>query len=273
MKDSEANAMIREIPYPFYPEMINPNIAQIFGHIRPFFEGEEECIEEIMNLIIRRQPITYIHSLMVSEIVTVITAEAIKELPEQFIGILGINNTADVSKMREEILKFIKTGALLHDIGKCNITDVINRQSRRLTDDELSMIKWHPFLGRKLTDKMPELTKYGDLIEGHHRSYDGKSGYPAQFDIVKSPYRFLIDILSIADSTDAATDILGRNYAKGKDFYSVLSELSAGKGTRYNPDLVTMIEKNRSLQDELYRMTSDGRYDTYYRAYMDIVGE
>ncbi len=41
---------------------------------------------------------------------------------------------------------------------------------------------------------------------------------------------------------DAATDILGRNYAKGKEFDRLFAELKEGAGTRYNPYIVRLIE-------------------------------
>ena len=54
-------------------------------------------------------------------------------------------------------------------------------------------------------------------------------------------------MITIADCTDAATDILGRNYARGKGFRELLAELSATKGTRYNPDIVTLMEEAKGV--------------------------
>ena len=61
---------------------------------------------------------------------------------------------------------------------------------------------------------------------GHHKTYDGKGGYPLEFDNLNSKYKSAIDLISISDSIDAATDVLGRNYANGKNFYSLLDELN-----------------------------------------------
>ncbi|MGN0311251.1 MAG: hypothetical protein ACI4CC_00630, partial [Lachnospiraceae bacterium] len=98
-------------------------------------------------------------------------------------------------------------------------------------------------------------------------TYDGKSGYPMSFDNTKSPKRFLIDLITIADCTDAATDILGRNYVAGKDFQTLLEELKAQSGTRYNPDIVDAIAGSNRLQESLSNLTSSGRYSIYYEAY------
>ena len=112
---------------------------------------------------------------------------------------------------------------------------------------------------------------YYDIMLGHHKTYDGKGGYPVQFDNTASPYRIIIDWITIADCTDAATDILGRNYARGKGFYDLLGELSEAKGTRYNPDIVELLEKSEELCEKLDYLTSDGRGKIYYSAYRDVM--
>ena len=81
----------------------------------------------------------------------------------------------------------------------------------------------------------------------------------------------MIDLITIADCTDAATDILGRNYARGKSFYDLLGELSEAKGTRYNPDIVELLEKSEELCEKLDYLTGDGRGKIYYSAYRDVM--
>ena len=83
--------------------------------------------------------------------------------------------------------------------------------------------------------------------------------------------RILIDLISIADSTDAATDHLGRNYSEGKDFSKLLEELKEGSGTRYNPDLVSIICEDKKLQKELEELTSKGRLGLYQQTCKEIL--
>ena len=160
--------------------------------------------------------------------------------------------------------------ALLHDCGKCEIVEVINRQNRHLFDEEFALIKTHPQKGVDMLEHDPALTPYNDIIIGHHKSYDGKSGYPTYFDNTKSPVKPIIDLITIADCTDAATDILGRNYSKGKKFTVLFDELKAGAGTKYNPTIVSMIEDDDVLFADLAYLTTDGRHEIYYRAYREI---
>ena len=105
---------------------------------------------------------------------------------------------------------------------------------------------------------------------GHHKWYDGKMGYPMDFDNTKSKYKIAIDIISIADSIDAATDILGRNYTLGKDFDSLLKELEDGAGVRYNPNIVKLISMDEVLKSKLRYLTKYGRERVYYEAYKEI---
>ena len=83
----------------------------------------------------------------------------------------------------------------------------------------------------------------------------------------------IIDLISIADSVEAGTDTLSRSYTKGKDFKKLLKELQAEAGTRYNPRIVKVIEKNHELIEELENLTGQGRYDLYYKAMQEILGK
>lgn len=92
------------------------------------------------------------------------------------------------------------------------------------------------------------------MAVGHHKTYDGQYGYPMEFDNVHAPDKILIDIVSICDSLDAATDYLGRSYAKNKSFGQVLQELQRGSGCRYSKEIVEVIAKSEPLQKELEKL-------------------
>ena len=175
------------------------------------------------------------------------------------------------SASKKEILQYVKKCGLLHDVGKCYITDVVNRQNRALTDPEFDMIRKHPELGLKIVNQSKAMEPYFDVILGHHKSYDGKLGYPASYDNTASKIRFIVDLITIADSVDAATDILGRNYSEGKNFARVFEELKEGAGKRYNPTIVKLIEENEKLAEKLDEFTSSGRFEVYRQAYGDIL--
>ncbi len=264
-------AFLKEIPYNYYPETVNPLISQMYKLFKQYFVTEEESVTDIIEYVIKRQPLTYIHSVMVSKIAAILTRAALREMPDNFKNIPVFSEYETKGSFDDKVVDYMQTAALLHDIGKCQMTEIINRQGRKLSSDEFAILKRHPELGKEMIDHPKDLHKYMPLIEGHHKFHDGSAGYPDDFDIVNCPSRFLIDILSIADSIDAATDSLSKNYSEGKDFASLLKELSEAKGTRYNADIVRMIETGEELKNELICVTSSGRFDTYYKAYNEII--
>ena len=257
-------------PYAFYHAELNWVFFSFYGLTKPYIKDEETKRRILMNLILCRQPITCFQSKMVSRIACSIAESALARKPELFVGLPGYDNVDAVKNGRKELLSQIEKCGILHDIGKCRVAVVINTQDRRLTEDEFGILKYHPQLGAKLLSNDEAFAPYHDVILGHHKTYDGQ-GYPNYFDNTASPMRILIDLISIADSTDAATDHLGRNYSEGKDFSKLLEELKEGSGTRYNPDLVSIICEDKKLQKELEELTSKGRLGLYQQTCKEIL--
>lgn len=257
-------------PYTFYHTELNWVFFSFYGLTKPYIKEEATKGKILMNLILCRQPITCFQSKMVSRIAVAIGKSLLNKKPELFVGLPGFENADTVKANKKDLLAKIENCGTLHDIGKCRVAIVINTQDRRLTEDEFGILKYHPQLGAKLLADDEAFAPYLDVVLGHHKTYDGQ-GYPANFDNTASPARILIDLISIADSTDAATDHLGRNYTEGKDFSKLLEELKEGAGTRYNPDIVSVICEDKELQKELTELTSKGRLALYQQTCKDIL--
>lgn len=242
---------------------LNGLMAEWCFKLMKYMDCQEEKEDWLFQLLVRRQLPTYLHSVMVMYLAEALCKEAMRARPELFTEIENVQ--------REELVGFVKQCALLHDVGKTKITDIVNTQGRKLWDREFLGIQKHPGYGAEMLDTDADLTKYRDVALGHHRFYDGTGGYPKDFDNVSSPYRVIIDLITICDCIDAATDHLGRNYKVAKTLDMVLEELVAGKGTRYNPDLVEVIENSSGLKKEMRYIVSEGRLDIMYRAYFESV--
>lgn len=223
-------------------------------------EEKEECL---FHLLLRRQLPTYLHSVMVMHLAEELCKEVKKHRPDLLEGIEGVKE--------EDMVSFVRQCAVLHDVGKTKITDIVNTQGRKLWEREFQGIKMHPVYGAEMLDKDEDLMKYRDIVMGHHKFYDGKGGYPDSFDNTASAYRLIIDMITICDCIDAATDHLGRNYKNAKTLDMVLEELSVGKGSRYNPDLVELIESSENLKEKMRHFVSEGRRDIMYQAYRERV--
>ena len=124
-----------------------------------------------------------------------------------------------------------------------------------------------------MLQRIPELSEFTDLALGHHKSFDGISGYPSDFDNTASSKKIFIDIISLCDSLDAATDHLGRNYTSEKCFERVLTELKTGKGTRYSDVLVNLLLTDMELQENIRRLLEEGRRQVYCDVHRLILSE
>ncbi|MDD6456725.1 MAG: histidine kinase dimerization/phospho-acceptor domain-containing protein [Lachnospiraceae bacterium] len=136
-----------------------------------------------------------------------------------------------------------------------------------MCESEMNQLRQHTEEGYKLACLSERLHPYADIIRGHHRSYDGKSGYPEAFDNTASPDHFFIDLIRICDCLDAGTDAIGHVYCKTKDFDEVLEELTEGAGTQYHPELVQLILENEPLREAMKYQCGAGRLRTYYETY------
>lgn len=214
---------------------------------------------------------TYAHSTHVARLAEAMMKAIIRHRRELLVGKLGINSKWQVRLHQRQLITFITRAALCHDIGKNSIVSVVNNDYRQLSDEERRIIRMHPRMGLKYLKISQKLKYYHDTTLGHHKWYNGKGGYPSDFDNTKSPYRFMIDIITLCDCMQAATERVGRNYKQEKSFEKVMEELREGAGTRYNPDLVKLIDDIPELYNELERIAIYGWPDIYYEIYKNYM--
>ena len=229
---------------------------------------EEERIRYLNELNVATQVTTYAHSVNVAMIARELMEGILEYQPELLKGALGKIRHGKVLLNSKECLDFIYEAAFYHDIGKNGIISTVNNDYRPLTDEEYAIIKTHPALGAELLKIAPSLyEKYHDTTLGHHKWYNGKGGYPEDFDNTKSPNRILIDIITLSDCMQAATERIGRNYKEGKTFDMVMEEFRKGAGTKYNPDLVKFIDAHDDVARDLAVLINDAWVDIYFNIY------
>ncbi len=229
---------------------------------------EEERIRYLNELNVATQVTTYAHSVNVAMIARELMEGILEYQPELLKGALGKIRHGKVLLDSKKCLDFIYEAAFYHDIGKNGIISTVNNDYRPLTDEEYAIIKTHPALGAELLKIAPSLyEKYHDTTLGHHKWYNGKGGYPEDFDNTKSPKRILIDIITLSDCMQAATERIGRNYKEGKTFDMVMEEFRKGAGTKFNPDLVKFIDTHDDVARDLAVLINDAWVDIYFNIY------
>ena len=219
-----------------------------------------------LKLLAALHPPTYVHSLSVSVFAVTLTKHLLRKAPERFVGLFDIKDVSDVPSKEEEILRYVESIAILHDIGKLQIIETVMTYARRLFDSEFDAIKVHPRLGYELLRKYPSTKDYAIGALGHHKWFNDESGYPVDFNQSESAEEVLVSILMVADCLDASTDSVGRNYKKAKTLDDYIAELIEGRGTRYADYLVDLMQE-KDVYDEISTLLEVARDENYKKTY------
>jgi putative two-component system response regulator len=110
-------------------------------------------------------------------------------------------------------LETLRKGALLHDIGKLGIPDVILQKAGPLDAGEWDVMRQHPVIGCEICQRLKSLELVIPIIRSHHECLDG-SGYPDGLTGGAIPP--LVRIVNVVDIFDALTS--SRSY---KDAFTV----------------------------------------------------
>lgn len=141
----------------------------------------------------------------------------------------------------------LKLLALLHDIGKIGVDDVVLKKEGPLTDAEYSRMKLHSEIGYKMASSIPHLASISYYILTHHERWDG-SGYPKGLKGVEIPMQSRI--VAVADAYDAMTN--DRVYRKAMSKEQAFEALEVNAGTQFDPIIVdTFLKLNKKRTSKL----------------------
>ncbi len=182
---------------------------------------QEEALFSVALLLARiadlKDRYTKMHSLRVAELSTAIGRE------------IGLS---------EGELSMLRTGALLHDIGKVSLPSEILGKKGILTYRERNIIKSHPGEGAALVSGLSRFRKAAETVLHHHERLDG-SGYPNGLRGSAIPLHSRI--VAVADTFDAIT--ADRPYHPEGQSENALREIQAGRGTLYDARVVDALSR------------------------------
>jgi len=139
----------------------------------------------------------------------------------------------------------LELAATMHDTGKIGISDTILKAPRKLTSEEMEIMKTHTTIGHAILNKSdsPLFQMAAEIALGHHERWDG-SGYPHQLkgDSIPETAR----ITAIADVFDALT--MKRVYKEIWPLEKAFDTIQKKSGTHFEPRLV---EAFFSIQPEI----------------------
>ena len=218
-----------------------------------------------LNATVYADKSLYVHTMMVKEICLVLLDHILEHDPKFLDGVEG-RGWEYWQKNRDEAMALMENCALFHDIGKYFCLDIISNSSRSLTDDEFEIVKRHPtnFSNIYTGSMSPELKCIRDCAHLHHLWYNEKGGYPLKKHTCNKP---LVNILTIADCIDAATDNIGRPYGMGKTLDQLITEFDDGRDTRYC-GYVSELLHNEEIQNKIRYIIGDRRKAIYSNIYL-----
>lgn len=206
----------------------------------------------------------FVHTMTIKEICITLLSYILEHNPQYIDGVAGYDYRY-CQNHRQQIMALMENCALFHDIGKYFCLDYVSNSSRKLTDDEFDIIKAHPANFSKIYHgKMnPEVECIHDCALLHHVWYNECGGYPKEKHTKNKP---LVNILSIADSIDAATDNIGRPYGLGKTLEQLMEEFDSMKDTRYCGYICELLHIPEVKQQVEY-ILQETRRKIYYHIY------
>lgn len=144
--------------------------------------------------------------------------------------LLGLNN---------DEIDALRTGALLHDIGKLGVPDHILNKPGRLTPAEMEKMKIHSTVGASILAKVNFPYPVVPTVKYHHEMWDG-NGYPEG--LKKEEIPLTARILAVADAYDTLRGARPYRAAVLRD--EARRFLLSGSGTQFDPKLVDMFLRN-----------------------------
>lgn len=172
-----------------------------------------EIIKTLVNAIEAKDQYTQGHSVHVANVTKLIY----DHLPESTKKKISITRLMDA--------------AILHDIGKIGIPDIVLNKTGQLTPEERRMIEQHAMLGKKIL----EPTSYqliGDIVYYHHERIDGNGYFNVEADKIPLESR----IIAVADTYSAlCTD---RIYRSKKSYDEAAQIIKDVAGTQLDAEIV-----------------------------------
>ena len=132
--------------------------------------------------------------------------------------------------MSSSLLEEIHIAAILHDVGKIGISELIISKPERLSREEFDIMKDHPAHGIRILDPIGFSPAIIDAIYQHHERFDGK-GYPRG--LAGEEITLAARILNVADTIDAM--VSERPYRGTISVQEVLLELQRESGRQFDP--------------------------------------
>jgi putative nucleotidyltransferase with HDIG domain len=133
----------------------------------------------------------------------------------------------------ETQVRYVRWGALLHDIGKIGIPDQVLFKPGALSDPEWEIMRRHPVYAHEWLTAFTFLKPALDIPYCHHERWDGR-GYPRGLSGQAIPW--LARLFAVVDVWDALSS--DRPYRASWPETAVWDYIQANSGAHFDPQVV-----------------------------------
>jgi putative nucleotidyltransferase with HDIG domain len=138
---------------------------------------------------------------------------------------------------RDDQVEDVRAAALLHDVGKLEISREVLYKAARLTDTEMREIKTHVEHGVEVLSPVGgSLRRILPIILAHHDKFDGSGYHPTKGEQI--PVEAMV--ISVADVYDSL--VSDRPYRKGLSPFEARDTIVKASGTDFDPRIVNAFE-------------------------------
>ena len=177
----------------------------------------------------------------------------------------------EIDRVRDRL----RIAAMLHDVGKVGISDIILKKPGKLTPEEYDIMKIHTLIGKQVF--INKASDYDDdamaVALNHHERWDGK-GYPGHVDNNNVPIPGKVDadgkplgkkgeeiplfgrIVAVADVYDALCS--KRVYKEAWSDDRVNATMRENAGTQFDPELIDIFFERLEIIHALRKRYKEG---------------
>jgi diguanylate cyclase (GGDEF)-like protein len=135
--------------------------------------------------------------------------------------------------LEREALRRLELGALFHDIGKIGVPSEILQKAGPLTEEERTIVEFHPELGERILAPIERLADVRPIVRACHERWDGL-GYPDGRAGDEIPIE--ARIVLVCDAFHAM--VTDRPYRKALSSDLALERLRKAAGSQFDPGVV-----------------------------------
>ena len=143
-----------------------------------------------------------------------------------------------IMELSNDVIEDIKAAAMLHDIGKLDISRDLLYKAAKLTNEEYEEIKQHVSKGIGLLEPVGgSLRRVIPIVLAHHDKFDGTGYHPTKGEAIPLEAR----IIAVADVYDSLTS--DRPYRKAMSPFEARDIIVKGSSTEFDPKVVAAFQK------------------------------